>query len=85
MRRRWYCGSLKYDGVLVQKASHGFMGVQLRGVPKEIAKRAWDEYAKQGNGSQSFESICERNGFSWDEIARLLMDAIERLEEEKEK
>jgi hypothetical protein len=50
--------------------------------PKEIVEKAYEEYSAQGNSDQSLERLCERGGFSWSEIASLLMDFIDKRDAE---
>jgi hypothetical protein len=49
-------------------------------IPKIIAEEAYKEYSAQGHGSQSFQRLQERGGFSAEEIAILLFDRIKRIE-----
>lgn len=50
-------------------------------VPEPIARLAYEEYANQGHGGQSFERIHERGGFGVTEVVNLLADLIERERE----
>lgn len=51
-----------------------FHGVKLPAgeVPWAVHLMAWNEYARQGHGSQSAERLAERNGFSWGELIGFL-------------
>ncbi len=49
-------------------------------IPTEIAKEAYQEYADEGHGSQSFERMHERGGFAIYETLILLYNRIKRLE-----
>lgn len=74
-RPRWYSG----PGSVATNDEK--MPVQKPGpprLPEEIAKLAYCEYARQGHGGQSYEEIHQRGGFCWEEIVRLLADALER-------
>lgn len=51
-----------------------------RRIPRVIAEEAYKEYAAQGHGSQSFDRLHERGGFSTAELAILLFDRIKRIE-----
>lgn len=69
---RWY-GTKDFSGseqVPVQ-SSH------CRTIPKDIAEMAYAEYAIH-HGSQSFERLHERGGFSFGEVVMLLADALNR-------
>ena len=41
-------------------------------VPEAVARLAYVEYARAGHGSQSFERLHERGGFSWAELIACL-------------
>lgn len=41
-------------------------------VPWSVHLQAWEEYARQGHGSQSAERVAERGGFGYYEIQCLL-------------
>ena len=43
-------------------------------VPWDVAKRAYDQYARQYGNDQSFETLNSRGGFDWDELNWLLGD-----------
>jgi len=47
-------------------------------LPEEIARLAYEEYANQGHGGQSFERLHERGGFGVTEVITLLADLVER-------
>ena len=51
-------------------------------IPKEIAQVVWEQYAKDGHGSQSVERIGERGGFGWYEIVFYLYSKITEFESE---
>lgn len=51
------------------------------GVPVEILRLAYAEYARQYGTSQSFEEIQRRAGFSVGEVIMLLADALGRGEQ----
>lgn len=51
----------------------------MRLVPEVIAKEAYKEYADQGHGSQSFERLHQRGGFTPEEIITLLYERIRRM------
>lgn len=73
-RARWYTGTAeRQQRVAMQRST-----VTERGVPEAIARLAYEEYANQGHGSQSFDRLHERGGFSETEIVLLLADLIER-------
>ena len=48
-------------------------------VPLAVAVEAYEEYAAQGHGDQSFEQLHARGGFDWPELAILLYNHIRRL------
>jgi hypothetical protein len=62
--------------------THGFTTRQARArrpqLPEEIARLAYEEYANQGHGDQSFARLHERGGFGVTEVITLLADLIER-------
>lgn len=47
-------------------------------LPEEIARLAYEEYANQGHGGQSFDRLHERGGFGVTEVICLLADLVER-------
>ena len=49
-----------------------------RNISEPIARLAYEEYANQGHGRQSFDRLHERGGFSTLEIVWLLADLVER-------
>lgn len=54
-------------------------------VDEVIAREAYEEYAAQGHGNQSFERLHERGGFCAMEIITLLYQRIKRIEEARQK
>lgn len=71
---RWYTGRAGVQKrVPMQHSRH-----HEPGIPEPIARLAYEEYANQGHGSQSFDRLHERGGFSEAEIVLLLSDLIER-------
>lgn len=57
----------------IQMPHHGHTphGLQFR-VPWRIHKKAWEQYARLGHGSQSAERLAERGGFGLTELIILL-------------
>ncbi len=51
-------------------------------IPKEIVQIVWEQYAKDGHGSQSLDRIGERGGFGWYEITFYLYSKIQELQNE---
>lgn len=47
-------------------------------LPEDIARLAYEEYANQGHGNQSFDRLHERGGFGVSEVICLLADLVER-------
>ena len=55
---------------------------RLTGVPVEIAREAYEEYAAQFGRDQSFERLHERGGFGTTELIYLLFGRIRRMQGE---
>lgn len=65
-----------YDGDLSP-----IQDTKLSSIPRPVAEEAYKEYAAQYGTRQSLERLEERGGFDWPELATLLFERCERLEE----
>lgn len=75
-RGRWFMGMAGYRGPVRPVLRGG--ETRRTDMPEPIARLAYEEYANQGHGDQSFEHIHQRGGFSMGEYVALLADLVER-------
>ena len=73
-KSKWYTIWPKENGNIYGRIQSEKFNV----LPIEILRMAYDEYAAQGHGGQSFERIQERGGFSAREVISLLADSVLR-------
>jgi hypothetical protein len=83
----WICS----NGVWVDGAGRPIPAAPLQayvpygrtpGIPMQVAEEAWKEYDAQGYGSQSLARLNQRGGFEAAELAILLYERIQRLQQQ---